>query len=224
MTNQINAISGQYNLASTEVSQLKEQLRQLQTVCPSLVHGSVVLDVSAPETKYYVDNGVLRPLSEKDYRAIGRPEIKTFPTLENCTKGGAMQPFVEMKMNVVVDGASWDNLGIIKVLRLNTTNASLETTDFTRDSSVAWLVNENGTIRSLALNGQYMTDNDCSVPVASDVPSVWRLEQMNHPRKFKIVSASCGKYLNTSSGAVSLTNETVNGFYIIPIGTVKIPA
>ena len=224
LVTRINNLTNQYNIASTDAVKLKEQLRQLKTVCPSLQHGSVVLDLSAPTTKYYVDNGVLRTISEDEYRSIGRPEIKTYPTLQNCSKAGAMQSFVDTEINVLVDGKTWDEDGRIRAVRLNMTNTSLELSEFARDPSVAWIIDDSGKIRSLHGSGMYLSDNACSVPVASDRASSWKLEQSDHPRKFKLRSSECGKYMNTTSGSIALSNATSNGFYIVPIGRVKIPS
>lgn len=223
LVTQINSLTNQYNVASTDAVKLREQLRQLKTVCPSLQHGTVVLDLSAPTTKYYVDNGVLRTISEEEYRSIGRPEIKTYPTLQNCSKSGAMESFTDTEINVLVDGKTWDEDGRIRVIRLNPNDTSLELSEFARDPTIAWVVDETGKIRSLAGSGLYMSDSACSVPVASSQASLWKLEQSDHPRKFKIRSSQCGKYVDSTSGSVSMSSVSTNGIYVIPIGRVKIP-
>lgn len=217
---QISDITDRYNVAAAEVAKLKDEVYKIQTICPNFINGTVAVSVIDPTAqKYFVDQGTLRPISDQQYRELGNPVIKTYETLENCTIGGGLVPKIEQTIYTIVSARDWDDSGNLIVLREN--GQKIELVNFTRSESSAFVVGKNGHIRSIR-NGNFLGDNNCSLPIISTKNAAWQLIQLDHQYKFALKSR-CGKFLETTDHGLELSNVRSSGFYLIPSGTVRVP-
>jgi len=220
MKSELSKITEQYSKVTGEVARLKEEIRKLKTICPSLMNGTVAISSIDPTAqKYYVDNGILRPISETQYRDLGNPVVKSYETLENCQVGGGLVPKIEKPMYVIISARHWDDHAELKVLQLK--GQTVELSPFTRAESNAWVVDNVGNIQSV-LNGNFIDDNRCGVPIASSEKSPWQLIQTGAQYKFALKSR-CGKFLSTRGNGLELINFMNTGFYLIPVGIVRVP-
>lgn len=220
LNSQLSDITDRYNKAAAEVAKLKAEVYKLQTICPNLVNGTVAVSVIDPTAqKYYVDNGTLRPISDQQHRDLGNPVIKTYETLENCTIGGGLVPKIEQTIYTILSARDWDERGVLMVLREN--GQKLELENFKRSESSAFVMGKNGHIRSI-VNGHFVGDSNCSLPIVSGENTAWQLVQLDHQYKFALKSR-CGKFLETTENGIELSNSLGKGFYLIPSGTVRVP-
>ena len=227
LTKQINDISSQYNSASQTVENLKQQFHNLNTRCPIIPNASFAMDKQT-QKKFYMDNGVLRPLSDVVYASFGSPEMSVYETLDLCEKGADMTALIERDMYVIIDAASWMNMSEIKTLRVNPADNSLFFGSYVKDVTNAWVViedqNSGWLFRSLSANGPFLGDTQCSVPTLSDQKTPWDVQQIGTTLQYSIRNV-CGKYLvSAPPNGVMLSTSTGDGIFLVPIGKVRAPS
>lgn len=229
----------------TKLKSKYETLQQDMAKCPIIPEESVVLD-GQTGTLYKFQSGALREFTFEAYKSHGSPRYTTYPPgkLNLCAKGPPMDeitqpptptstesptetPSFDTNIYIFVHAQSWDENNTLRVMSYRFGSVSLDSFKY-RDVSQAWMISNNGQIRSLSGNGEYITNNDsCLAPImVRDVPRTsWTLRSNGTSYLENLVISSCGTYLTADVGnrAIGLEGGIDKGsrWYIVPVGTAR---
>ena len=237
---------------SEDLGKLKEKYEALQkesAKCPVIPEGAVVLDGQSG-TLYKFQDGALRKYTFEAYKSHGSPRYTTFSPgkLDLCAKGPPMEevtqapttptpvgvttpppaaPEFDGTVYVFVHAQSWDESSQLKVMSARFGAPVVEAFNY-QDVNQAWLVSSNGYIRSLAGQGEYVSNNDkCLAPVMNrQVPAdTWKLTSRGSSSLEYAVRSGCGTYLtsDTTGRGVSLETYGAGGrWYLVPVGKASV--
>ena len=236
---------------SEELGKLKEKYEALQqesAKCPIIPEGAVVLD-GQTGTLYKFQDGALRKYTFEAYKSHGSPRYTTFSPgkLDLCPKGPPMEevttpapttpsptvttppptPEFDGTVYVFVHAQSWDESGQLKVMSARFGAPVVESFNF-QDVNQAWMVSSNGYIRSLAGQGEYVSNNEkCLAPIMGrNVPeTTWSLQSRGSSSLEYSVRSECGTYLtsDTTGRGVSLESYGAGSrWYMVPVGKANV--